>query len=206
MNLLGNAVKFTSSGYVMLRARRAAGTPEGFKVEFEVEDSGSGIPADELPHLFDDFWQGRAGRVVGGTGLGLPIAANLLKLLGGGPIQVDSEPGHGSCFRFLLPLQQAAVLAERGDPELAPAPVTPRPALPGDAEMARLLAALPEGRLHQLREALGRGEMSVFRELVSGCVALAPAVVELLLGLAAQYDYGRLERLLAGDHNNGDVA
>jgi len=200
MNLLGNAVKFTSSGHVTLRARRAIGHAEGFRVEFEVEDSGIGIPADELPRLFDEFWQGRSGQAMGGTGLGLPIAQSLLKLLGGGALQVDSQPGRGSCFRFLLPLGRASGSEGAEASDGADVMVEARaasPNLPGDAEIGRLLAELlPAGSLQELREALGRGEMSVFRELVAGAAGLSSAVTELLLGLAAQYDYSRLERLL----------
>jgi two-component system, sensor histidine kinase len=101
LNLLGNAVKFTLAGQVALRI--AAVGPD--RLRFEVADSGIGIPAAALPHVFDAFTQADSStaRHYGGTGLGLAISARLVRLMGG-EIQVESEPGTGSRFSFTLPL------------------------------------------------------------------------------------------------------
>jgi PAS domain S-box-containing protein len=212
MNLLGNAIKFTNQGHVSLRARRGSGSSNSFKLEVEVEDSGEGVGADELPHLFDEFWQGRAGKASGGTGLGLPIAQQLLKLLGGGPIQVASEPGHGSSFRFLLPLRLVRSDSERmptPDPDSVALPVVPvLPALsrPDDAEVARAVAALSPALLGGIRDALARGEMSVFRELIGNLAEVPATVCGRLLELAAAYDYPRLAQLLGNDDSAGEAA
>ncbi len=200
MNLLGNAVKFTTAGHVSMRARRAAGHAEAFKLEIEVEDSGAGIGADELPHLFDEFWQGRAGLMAGGTGLGLPIAQQLLKLLGGGPIQVQSVPGRGSSFRCLLPLRLVSAFPDdsAAGPVVAEKSDRTPPLPPAETEVRQALAAQSAHSLAQLRDALSRGEMSLFRELLGG-LSLTDAIRAMLLDLAAQYDYARLGRLFGED-------
>lgn len=101
-NILGNAVKFTESGHVILRV--SAG--EGDIVQFEVEDTGPGIPANQQQDIFDPFAQDMQGRLNGGTGLGLAIAQRYVALMGG-RITVDSAPGDGACFRFGVSLPAA---------------------------------------------------------------------------------------------------
>lgn len=98
-NLIGNAIKFTSRGRVVLRARAVgAGL-----VELSVEDTGVGIEASAMPYLFEPFRQAdnTTTRKFGGTGLGLAISQRLAGLLGE-PIEVESEVGIGSTFRFVL--------------------------------------------------------------------------------------------------------
>ena len=96
-NLMGNAVKFTPDrGRVVLRARRRAG-----EIQISIEDTGPGILAENLPYIFDRFWQAdRKSR--SGTGLGLPIAKSIVEAHGG-RIWVESTLGHGSTFHFTLP-------------------------------------------------------------------------------------------------------
>jgi PAS domain S-box-containing protein len=101
-NLIGNAIKFTPSGQVRVRARRGDDLEDSrFLLEFEIEDTGIGIPAEALDHLFDRFTQADSSitRRFGGTGLGLAICRELCGLLGG-DITVSSTPGRGSVFRF----------------------------------------------------------------------------------------------------------
>jgi signal transduction histidine kinase len=97
-NLLGNAVKFTDHGGVELRVR-AVCDDEVARVQVSVTDTGRGIPAEALPHVFDRFYQADSSltRATEGTGLGLAISQNLAHLMGGG-IDVQSEPGVGSTF------------------------------------------------------------------------------------------------------------
>ena len=96
-NLIGNAVKFTPrGGRIVVRCSRA---PR--EVRFEVRDTGPGIPAEYLPHVFGQFWQAsRSDRR--GIGLGLAIAKGIVEAHGG-KIWVESEPGEGSSFFFTLP-------------------------------------------------------------------------------------------------------
>ena len=100
INLLANAVKFTTTGGVRLLARVADG-----RVEFEVSDTGPGIALQHLERVFDAFWQvdQRLTRKAGGTGLGLSVARQLARLLGG-DVSVRSTIGEGSVFRVDLPL------------------------------------------------------------------------------------------------------
>ena len=98
MNLLGNAVKFTQSGRIGLRLRSAA-----VGIELEFADTGQGIPANELPHLFEEFHQvPRQGNVQEGSGLGLAIVHKTVDLLGG-RIAVESALGQGTTFTVYLP-------------------------------------------------------------------------------------------------------
>jgi signal transduction histidine kinase len=101
LNLLGNAIKFTERGGVTLRV-----VTQPDRVEFEVQDTGIGIPADCIERIFERFWQanGDRSRSISGAGLGLTISRHLVELMGG-TLSVSSEPGMGSTFRFHLPLQ-----------------------------------------------------------------------------------------------------
>jgi len=124
-NLVGNAVKFTEHGEVMVRARigEPIETLPERHVVIEVTDTGIGIPADKLSLIFESFSQADASttRRYGGTGLGTTIARDLTQLMGGS-IEVISEPGKGSRFTVRLPLI---------DREGLPLPPTPDPALQG---------------------------------------------------------------------------
>lgn len=96
-NLIGNALRFTPSGG-SVTVRVARNGPDG--VSCTVTDTGVGIPAEELPHLFERFWQARRYRR-GGAGLGLAIARGVVEAHGSA-LTVESEPGRGSAFSFVL--------------------------------------------------------------------------------------------------------
>jgi signal transduction histidine kinase len=99
-NLVGNALKFTPEGG---RIRiRAEADGEGI-VRFSVDDTGPGIPAESVPHVFELFWQARDRRATLGTGLGLSIARGIVESHGG-RISVESTPGEGSSFTFTVPV------------------------------------------------------------------------------------------------------
>jgi PAS domain S-box-containing protein len=100
-NLVSNAVKFTpAEGRVDISARLDDG-----QVEIAVADTGPGIAAEHLKTIFEEFEQTSDGKQAEGTGLGLPLSRRLVELHGG-RLWVESEPGHGSTFRFTLPLLQ----------------------------------------------------------------------------------------------------
>ena len=97
-NLLTNALKFTpAGGRVTVRTGLA-----GRGAVLEVNDTGVGIPADELPHIFDRFWRGQQAERVSGSGIGLSVAAELARAHGG-HLAVSSQPGHGTQMTLTLP-------------------------------------------------------------------------------------------------------
>jgi len=101
-NLIGNAIKFTNAGGSIT----VGATARDHEVTFRVTDTGSGIPPENLPHIFDRFWQAsRSGHV--GAGLGLPIAKGIVEAHRG-RIWVDSAAGSGSTFFFTIPTAFAA--------------------------------------------------------------------------------------------------
>ncbi|MET0093607.1 MAG: ATP-binding protein, partial [Sedimenticola sp.] len=141
VNLAGNAIKFTESGSVTLRARAVDGTSYKPVIRFEVEDTGIGIPEDKLGIIFDDFTQADTSttRKYGGTGLGTTIAKQLVELMGG-KIGVTSEMGQGSVFWFELPL---AVQKTQEDEESALS-----------LENTRVLVMMDEKQVAPVRRAL----------------------------------------------------
>ena len=96
-NLVGNAMRFTRHGSISLGARA-----EGSEVVFWVADTGVGIAPEDLPHVFDRFWQGRQSADAG-SGLGLAIVNGIVQAHGG-RVWVDSKLGSGSTFFFSLPM------------------------------------------------------------------------------------------------------
>ncbi len=109
LNLLSNAFKFTMKGEIEMSVRRA-----GKSVELTVRDTGTGIPAEEIPHLFERFHQvkGSHGRNFEGTGIGLSLVQELVKLHGG-TVRVESEVNHGSRFIVSIPQGSTHLPADR---------------------------------------------------------------------------------------------
>jgi signal transduction histidine kinase len=101
VNLLSNAVKFTERGTVTLRLREL---DDG--ILFQVIDTGIGIAAEQMSRIFDPFWQAERPntRRAGGTGLGLAVSRRYVRLLGGS-LDIDSQPGRGTCVSVRLPLR-----------------------------------------------------------------------------------------------------
>jgi two-component system sensor histidine kinase/response regulator len=106
LNLLGNAIKFTEKGFVLLKVDLDARSNGDAILSFTVRDTGIGIPEDRQAHLFDKFTQADSSttRRFGGTGLGLAISRQLLELMGG-KLTVQSVVGEGSSFSFTLPVK-----------------------------------------------------------------------------------------------------
>ena len=151
-NLVSNAVKFTATGAIEVRVRQSR-VGDQRKLRVSVQDSGIGVPTDQIAGIFGRFTQADASvsRQFGGTGLGLAISKRIITAMGG-EIGVDSEPGRGSTFWFEAVLPPAAAGAT--DDESAAPPIAP------DAPL-RLLVV---------------DDNAVNRELV--CAMLAPFDVE----------------------------
>lgn len=105
INLLGNAIKFTEHGEVVLGATVETATPDQMQVHFTVQDTGIGISKEKQKVIFEPFTQadGSTTRRFGGTGLGLTISSRLVEAMQG-KLWVESAPGKGSCFHFTIPL------------------------------------------------------------------------------------------------------
>ncbi len=116
INIVGNAVKFTQEGHVLIRVVGIDLGAEGWQLHLTVEDTGIGIPRHMCEHIFGSFAQveSEKNRSFEGTGLGLAITRQLVELMEG-EIWVDSEEGRGSCFGFRLVLPDA-------EPERRPPP------------------------------------------------------------------------------------
>jgi two-component system sensor histidine kinase/response regulator len=116
LNLIGNAVKYSRpGGRVTVTAGR-----ERAKVVVSVADTGVGIPAGDLPRIFDGFYRGQAGESgVGGAGIGLAVARRIVEAHEGS-IRAESEPGRGSTFVVTLPALETPPAASAGAPEQVP--------------------------------------------------------------------------------------
>lgn len=103
LNLLGNAIKFTNKGEVVLSAAKESGSDQGISISFSVTDTGIGVPDDKLESIFAAFEQADTSvtRKYGGTGLGLAISEKLVKMMGG-ELMVGSQVDKGSQFKFIL--------------------------------------------------------------------------------------------------------
>ncbi|MBI2502736.1 MAG: response regulator [Candidatus Latescibacteria bacterium] len=122
INLVGNAIKFTEKGEVVVRVEVEAQSPGEVVLHCQVRDTGIGVPADQQPRIFAAFAQADASttRRYSGTGLGLTISARLVELMGG-RIWVESAPGRGSAFHFTarFGLQQGQGAPAESSPVLA---------------------------------------------------------------------------------------
>lgn len=172
LNLISNAVKFTDRGGVSVSVASTRGTGQSIRLVFAVEDTGIGLSNTDMTTLFAEFEQAEAAvqRRDGGTGLGLAISKRLARAMGG-DITVESQLGHGSIFRFELPVQAAA--DEPATPEHAiESDGTPAPrvllAFDRPKERAALAASLeasgvlsmqvsPSGAMRAVEEAAAAG-------------------------------------------------
>jgi two-component system sensor histidine kinase/response regulator len=125
-NLVGNALKFTERGHVVLKIREDVRRDDLTMLHFVVSDTGIGIPAEKHATIFEAFRQadGSTTRRFGGTGLGLTISATLVRMMGG-RIWVESQPGEGSAFHFTagFSIAPAPASVSRSEPQLSGLPV-----------------------------------------------------------------------------------
>jgi PAS domain S-box-containing protein len=151
LNLIGNAIKFTQSGEIRMRADIVSRLPGEVCLHFAVIDTGIGIPRDKQELVFEAFAQadGTAARRFGGTGLGLSISARLVELMGG-DIWVESEVGRGSAFRFTANFGLPGAVEAK--PPAAPEEIRPVTVLVAEDEQVHreLVAHLLRSRGHHV--------------------------------------------------------
>ena len=191
LNLLGNAVKFTTRGTVVLRAIAQAVPGSSCQVRFEVEDSGPGIAAEDLQRIFEPFERVSVDPKVEGTGLGLSIARRLVNAMGG-QLEVTSSPGHGSTFAVILQLEVVG-------PAHTPVTHTAEPVL---AEMPSLEGVPVSGRwAAQLLDLAMQGDIKELIERAHQAMAddsPGVPVYREIERLARKFDFKGIRRVLQG--------
>lgn len=168
VNLLGNAVKFTIHGSIIITIETGERIGQTLPITLSVADTGIGIHPDHLDHIFGSFQQADNSipRLYGGTGLGLTICKNLIELQGG-RIGVHSAPKQGSCFYFTIPY----VVSEQPLPKDLVAPASPAllhgltALLVEDNAINQLLAVTMLGQWQVKVDLAQNGEEALFRAL-----------------------------------------
>jgi signal transduction histidine kinase/DNA-binding response OmpR family regulator len=199
VNLVGNAIKFTERGEVVVRAERGPQTGDDLRVRFSVTDTGIGIPPEKLTAIFDPFTQadGSTTRRHGGTGLGLTISSRLVGLMGG-RLEVESAVGQGSRFHFEVRF---------GRPSASPAQLQP-PRLRDLHGLAVLVVDDNATNRHVLEEALWHwgarptavdGGAAALAELRQAAAAGEPYPLLLLDALMPGMDGFTLAELVLGE-------
>lgn len=190
INLMENAFKYTSSGNIGLYIQPFPENTPLF-VRFTVQDTGSGIPKEELPGLFQPF--NRVGtRKEGGAGLGLSICKNLISLMKG-KLDVHSEMGKGSIFSFSLPLIPDTV-RQMDFPPSIPGPFPVRP--PDRGFRASTGRPIPRNLMENLTEAIHKAEIERIQNFILEVTHHDPALASELETLASTFAYEPMLLLL----------
>ena len=201
INLLGNAIKFTDAGEVVLRVEPLAVGGGSIVLKFQICDTGPGIPENLRERIFEAFVQGDGSftRRFGGTGLGLTICSKLIRLMGG-TLEVDTRPEGGSIFHFNL-------LVPVGAPEPAPAPEPSLESLTGlnvlavddnQTNLRILKAMLSSWRMQPELASSGAAALARMRERAA---AGRPFSLILLDATMPEMDGFALAREILGDSN-----
>jgi two-component system sensor histidine kinase/response regulator len=175
VNLVGNAIKFTEKGEVVLRIEEEAAAADGLaRLRFAVRDTGIGIPKEKHDLVFRAFEQvdGSMTRRYGGSGLGLTITTQLVCMMGG-RIGVESEPGRGSVFHFVLPFGVGDPTAlSNSTPDASFLRRLPVLVVDDNATNRQILEAMLSN--WQMRPALATGGDAALEMMRAGCAANAP--------------------------------
>ncbi len=204
INLVGNALKFTAAGSVHVAVTEQSRNASFIALQFSVADTGIGIAPDEQASIFEAFRQadGSTTRKFGGTGLGLAISSTLVQLMGG-RLSVESTPGKGSTFRFVLNLP-----IEPGTPIM---PAAPQASASEPADVRRRILLVEDNIVNQ-RVALGmltkRGHtVTIAQDGVEALEHLSTGTFDVVLmdlqmprmgGLDATMEIRRRERTMGG--------
>ena len=172
LNLVNNAVKFTDLGEITVGVRALSCSDAEVELEFSVRDTGIGMTAEQCGKVFESFTQADSStsRKYGGTGLGLSISRHLVQLMAG-RIWAESQPGQGSCFRFVVPImRQKATVAATG-------PAAPRMPLAHQIEGLRTLVVDDNAMARDITAALA-AEMGLKVDMASSGEAAVLAAAD----------------------------
>ena len=212
INLLNNAVKFTDKGRITFRMWVERDESESLRLMAEVEDTGIGIPAEDLDKIFEVFEQIAANAQIEGLGMGLALSQNLAHMLGG-EISVQSELGKGSSFRLKIPVGESENIGESENSEEQGYPVGDAVKGPSKEGYHRepedlgpeALVALPTKLVESICEAAQTADYFWLLELVDQVDEQSPQVAQRLRELANNFQYDRLLELFeksTGDKEN----
>ncbi len=181
INLVGNAIKFTLQGEVIVRVQMIARTDQELNLHFSVADTGIGIPAEKHRLIFEAFAQadGSTTRQYGGTGLGLAISSRLAGLMGG-RIWLDSTPAEGSTFHFTVTLGTAKTHCAFPTPAYAPdLPRIPVLVVDDNAAHRRILLEMTTGwGMQPTAVDSGHAALQVIRQAGNGPSAFRLAIID----------------------------
>lgn len=190
INLLGNALKFTPSGGVTVRAALERSHERGYTIQIAVVDTGMGIDASDQQRIFGTFEQAKAGAGLGGTGLGLSIGRQLARLMRG-DITVESRVGVGSSFTFRF----EAGAASNEAPGKTSAVTSVRPA--ARSPLAGLLRTAPPQLRERLRDAALQARAQRLETLADELEAFSSEAASAVRELARDYRYDDLAAALS---------
>ncbi|MGM0738241.1 MAG: PAS domain-containing protein [Bacteroidota bacterium] len=168
------------------------------ELQFDVRDTGPGIPEAQQKHLFTKFHQLQEGIRKGGTGLGLPISQELARLMNGS-LTVESAPGKGSCFSLTIPVATVADGHHRQDGTPVRYDGQERASAGEGIMLTReAVSRLPAATLHKIRTAILDGDMIGLRRLADALEPDYPPVSRGIRQLASRYDYDTLLNIFNG--------
>jgi signal transduction histidine kinase len=189
INLVGNAMKFTEKGRIVLRMSSKSLAPGSCLVTIAVEDSGPGIEANHLSRIFDVFEQSSAGVRAGGAGLGLTISRELARLMGG-DLTATSQFGAGSVFTFTFAakISEAPAIAAK-NLNLAPIAIV---AGSSGKSLADLLKTVPPQLIEQLRAAVIEARPARIEQVAVEIAGYSAEAAAQIRSLAKNFQYESL--------------
>jgi PAS domain S-box-containing protein len=196
INLVGNAIKFTSAGHIKLHVTLVKKEAQLW-MSAQIEDTGPGLTVEEQARLFQPFNQFKRGiKAIEGTGLGLAIGRSYARLMGG-DLTVTSSPGKGSIFCFEMPLEPGAAILPTVPAHLHEDTIEQPPPLPASSVSPQQLAELPPELIDELDAAVQQGEKDRLDQLIQQVRQYRQEAAVALQEFAENYDYDALSSLLA---------
>ncbi|MCK8060380.1 MULTISPECIES: CHASE4 domain-containing protein [unclassified Fusibacter] len=207
INLIGNAVKFTSDGAIDVMMNLVSSGDIFYEITFDVTDTGIGIALEEQDKVFQSFTQTQSGISSGtGTGLGMSISREYARLLGGDLFILRSESEVGSCFRFTCPLKVSEKLGiALNVPDSEPFRRLKAEKLVDKIEPAENDRLIPLDMIEHLKASLENGDRLSIENLLPKLIRINKDVAEEIETLLDQYDYECIQLLLQKEAERGQT-